>query len=129
MQRRGESGRRLRAASAPRFRCASRPCQLLERGERLERELPLERDDVPPERDDVPPERDDVERELVERDPLDRELLDREELGVAVLRVRVAAPFFAAVLRLAAWRLRVPAAFFAAAERDAFVPPRARSSI
>jgi hypothetical protein len=96
---------------------------LLERVERprvpLDRELELR--ELPPLERELPP----LERELP---PLERELLLREVLDVVDLRARVAAPFFAAVLRLAASRLRVPAAFFAAAERDALGPPRARSS-
>ena len=72
---------------------------------------------MPPERE--PPERD----ELLDRELELRELVEREEpdeLPVVAFFARVAAPFFAAVLRLAASRLRVPAAFLAAAERDAF---------
>jgi hypothetical protein len=75
--------------------------------ELLERDDPPDRDDRP-DRDDPPDERDDVERELLLRDVLD----------VPDLRARVVAPFFAAVLRLAAARLRVAAPFLAAAERD-----------
>ena len=51
---------------------------------------------VPPEREPV--DRDDPERDEVERDPPERdELLERDEE-----RARVAAPFFAAALRLLA---------------------------
>jgi hypothetical protein len=73
---------------------------------------------VPLER--VPPDRDDVEREL--------ELRELDPPDVARF-ARVAAPVFAAVLRLAAARLRVAAPFFAAVERDLPAPPRALLSI
>jgi hypothetical protein len=106
-----------------------------EERELLERDEPPERD--PPERE--PPLRELLLRELLLREPPLRELpplderdeLLRDELLLlrddpeAVLRARVAAPFCADVLRLAAARLRVAAPFFAAAERDfALLPPR-----
>jgi hypothetical protein len=103
--------------------------ELLERDDPLERD-PLERD--PPLRELLLPlplrellDREPPLRELLdrddppdERDDVERELLLRDELDVPDLRARVEAPFFAAVLRLAAARLRVAAPFLAAAERD-----------
>lgn len=116
--------------------------ELLERDEPPERdpperELPLRepapvlRDLLAPVLRDLlaPPLRELLLREPLllpdERDDVDRELLLRDVLDVPDLRERVAAPFFAAVLRLADARLRVAAPFFAAAERDfELEPPR-----
>ena len=91
-------------------------------------------------RDDEPPLRDFVLRDEVLRDddepPVRDELLRDADPPLRddapdppdAFFARVAAAFFAAVLRFVAARLRVVAAFCAASERAFFGPPRARSS-